>query len=84
MLLCQAGWFFPRLVHGAETADYGHWRGGGKAECTSILSLVAIGDACIEAAKQNGRITKVSHVDWEAKNVLGIIDTYRCIVYGQR
>jgi len=55
----------------------------GKAECTSVLSLVAIGDASIEAAKQNGGITKVSHVDWEAKNILGIIGTYRCVVYGQ-
>jgi hypothetical protein len=55
----------------------------GTAECTSILGLVATGDASIEAAKNNGGITKISHVDWEARNILGIVGTYQVIVYGQ-
>lgn len=55
----------------------------GVAECTSILGLVATGDASIEAAMKNGGITKISHVDWEAKNILGIIGTYKVVVYGQ-
>lgn len=55
----------------------------GTAECTSILGLVATGDASIETAMKNGGITKVSHVDWDAKNILGIIGTYKVVVYGQ-
>ncbi len=54
----------------------------GTAECTSILGLVATGDASINTAAKNGGITNISHVDWEVENILGIIGTYRCTVYG--
>ncbi len=55
----------------------------GTATCASYVSVVSIGDASIEAAKKNGGITKVSHVDWEAKNILGIIGKYKTTVYGE-
>ena len=55
----------------------------GTAECTSILSLVATGDASIEAAKKQGGITEVHHVDWYAENILGIIGKYKVVVYGK-
>lgn len=55
----------------------------GSAECMSILSLVATGDCSIAAAKKNGRITKVTHVDWYARNILGIIGNYKVMVYGE-
>jgi len=55
----------------------------GTAKCTSILTWVATGDASLEAAKKNGGITKVSHVDWKAKNFLGIYGEYTVTVYGE-
>ena len=55
----------------------------GTAQATSILGLVATGDASIEAAKKNGNITKVYHVDWDAMNVLGIYGRYTVTVYGE-
>ena len=55
----------------------------GVAECESILGLVATGDASIQTAARNGGITKIHHVDWEAKNILGIIGKYKTIVYGE-
>ncbi|GFO56623.1 TRL family protein [Geomonas sp. Red276] len=55
----------------------------GTAECESILSLVATGDCSIETAKKNGGITRVSAVDWEVKNILGIIGKYKVKVYGE-
>ena len=55
----------------------------GVSECTSILALVAMGDASIEAAARNGGITKIHSVDWEAKNILGIYGTYRTVVRGE-
>jgi len=55
----------------------------GKAECKSILGLVATGDASIDTAAKNAGITVIHHVDWEAENILGIIGTYRCVVYGE-
>ncbi len=54
-----------------------------QAECISFLSLLAIGDAGIEAAMRNGGITTVHHVDWEAQNFLGIFGKYRVTVYGK-
>ncbi|MDH5480784.1 MAG: TRL-like family protein [Nitrosomonas sp.] len=54
----------------------------GTASCTSILTLLATGDCSIEAAKKNGNISTVSHVDWDAKNILGIYGEYKITVYG--
>ena len=55
----------------------------GTSTCTSVLTLVAIGDASIAAAMKNGNITKVRSVDWKVENTLGIIGKYECIVYGE-
>jgi len=55
----------------------------GTAECISVLSLVATGDCSIAAAKKDGRITKVTHVDWYARNILGIIGNYKVMVHGE-
>jgi len=55
----------------------------GTSECMSVLGLVAIGDASLNTAMRNGNITKISHVDWEAKNILGIIGNYKLTVYGE-
>jgi hypothetical protein len=54
----------------------------GTATCESILSVVALGDCTIEAAKRNGNITKVTNVDWDARNILGVYGTYTTKVYG--
>ena len=55
----------------------------GKAECRSVLGLVATGDASIDAAAKNGGITVIHHVDWEVENVFGLLGIYRCVVYGE-
>ncbi len=55
----------------------------GEAEAQTILGLIAQGDCSIEAAAQDGGITKIHHVDHETTNILGIIATYKTIVYGQ-
>jgi hypothetical protein len=65
------------------TADGGGTPKVGTAECMSVLAMVATGDCSIEAAKKNGGITKVYHVDWEANNILGIIGKYKVVVHGQ-
>jgi len=55
----------------------------GQATATSILGLVATGDASIQAAMQEGGITKVDHVDYHTTSILGIYATYTVTVYGQ-
>jgi ABC-type sugar transport system substrate-binding protein len=55
----------------------------GKAMSKSILGLVALGDASIDAACKNGGITKISHVDSHIMSVLGVYGEYTVTVYGE-
>lgn len=54
----------------------------GVSKVTSILGLVATGDASIKAAMADGKITKVKYVDYSAKNILGVYGEYTTTVYG--
>ncbi|MBI9020163.1 MAG: TRL-like family protein [Verrucomicrobia bacterium] len=55
----------------------------GTAMSQSYLGMIAIGDSSIQTAAQNGGITKISHVDWKVKNILGFIGEYTTTVYGE-
>ena len=55
----------------------------GVSTCESFLGLIAVGDASIEEAAEEGGITKITHIDWHAKNVLGVWGTYTVTVYGE-
>ena len=55
----------------------------GTAEATSILGLIATGDASIQAAAQKAGITKISHVDYQSTSILGIYAKYTVYVYGE-
>ena len=54
----------------------------GKSESTSILGLVAWGDASSAAAARNGGISNLKHADYEYFHVLGVYQRYRTVVYG--
>ena len=55
----------------------------GTAEATSILGIVGTGDASIQAAAKSAGIKKISHVDYEGSNILGIYAKHTTIVYGE-
>jgi hypothetical protein len=55
----------------------------GEASFTSILGIIATGDASLKAAMENGGITKVHHIDQQITNILGVVATYKIIVYGE-
>jgi len=55
----------------------------GEAAYTSILGIIATGDASLKEAMERGGITKVHHIDQQVTNILGIIATYKIIVYGE-
>lgn len=40
-------------------------------------------DTSIRAAAMNGGITEISTVDYQMKDILGIVQTYTCIVTGK-
>lgn len=55
----------------------------GSSKATSILGIVATGDASIDKAAKNAGITKIHHVDAHSTNILGIVSNYEIIVYGE-
>lgn len=54
----------------------------GSATATSILGLIATGDASIETAARDANITKIHHVDYNVKSILGLFAYYTVTVYG--
>jgi hypothetical protein len=52
----------------------------GEACASSILGLIAFGDASLAAAAQNGGITTVKIVDYSYSNVLGALWTGSCTI----
>jgi len=55
----------------------------GEAKYTSILGIIATGDASLKEAMESGGITKVHHIDQQITNILGVVATYKIIVYGE-
>ncbi len=55
----------------------------GSSEATSILGIIATGDASIEAATKSAGISKIHHVDEHVTSILGIYSTYTVFVYGE-
>ena len=54
----------------------------GKSTASGIICFTE-GDASLKAAMENGGITKVHHVDYEVRNILGIVGSTTTIVYGE-
>lgn len=54
----------------------------GKACAQTVLGWIATGDASIGAAKAQGGITKVAHVDHTSHNILGLFAEFCTIVKG--
>jgi hypothetical protein len=54
----------------------------GTSSCSSVLALFAFGDCSVDKAAKDGGITEIHHVDWGAKNFLGIYGSYTLTVYG--
>jgi TRL (tRNA-associated locus)-like protein len=54
----------------------------GIAKASSVLGLVATGDASVQAAMQDGGIREIKYVDYEAKSILGLFGEYTTTVYG--
>jgi hypothetical protein len=54
----------------------------GRAMTTSIIGLVATGDASINTAARDGGLTTIHYADYEYKNLVGIIQNYTTVVYG--
>lgn len=54
----------------------------GRATVRSFFGAIATGDASIQTAAQNGGITEIHHVDYEAQNIFGVMADFTVVVYG--
>lgn len=78
------GLLYTDLTDGAQVVP--HTTVGnkvGKSSATSILGLIATGDAGINAACKDGGIKKISHIDVQSTSVLGLWSTKKVFVYGE-
>lgn len=55
----------------------------GTGSATSILGLVATGDASVQAAASSAGITKIHHVDYSVRDILHLWAKYTVTVYGE-
>jgi hypothetical protein len=55
----------------------------GQACASSILSIIATGDASVEAARRAGGITLITSVDGQSSNILFFYSKYCTIVRGR-
>ncbi len=55
----------------------------GSSEATSILGIIATGDASVDAAAKAAGITKIHHVDEHSTSILGLYAKYKVFVYGE-
>ncbi len=55
----------------------------GEGTCQSIMGIVATGDCSVDTAARKAKITKISHVDYHTKHILGIISKVTVQVYGR-
>ncbi len=77
------GMVYNETTYGDTVTSHDAGTKEGKACASSVLGIVATGDASIQAAKNNGGITKVTHVDHSAKNILGITSEWCTIIRGE-
>lgn len=67
---------------GAVTSNSGSSKMG-TGSCSSILGIIATGDASIATAAKSAGITKIHHVDYYSQSILGFWAKYTVKVYGE-
>ncbi len=76
-----SGIIFTKVKATEHSSEFARGTKTGTACAESYLSLVALGDASVEAAMKAGKITKLTHVDYTADTIL-VYGKYCTIAYG--
>ena len=76
------GMFFSDVQYGSMATTNTDTSKTGTACATSILGLIATGDASITAAKANGGITHVATVEHSTQNLFGLVGKWCTVVKG--
>lgn len=78
-----SGGIYKNIQLGSVASDAVIGKKVGTGKATSILGLIATGDVSIEKASKMANISKISHVDYKAKSILGLYASYTVFVYGE-
>jgi hypothetical protein len=78
------GLLYSDVKHPGEVTEAYGGSARGEACASSILGLIANGDASIDTAKKNGMVMQVTTVDHRTTNILGFYAKYCTIVYGKK
>lgn len=71
----------PPLSVNPDTQARNH---NGRASCATYVWVIAVGDCSVQAAMEDGKVSKVHHVDSEFKSYfLGIYSKFTTVVYGE-
>jgi len=76
------GAWYTGVKWGGEMPNGAPGSRSGQSDCMSVLGLIAIGDASVEAAMKNGNISKVATVDHETFSILGLFASFKTKVTG--
>lgn len=76
----NGSWYKDAIEAGGATSETGSK--SGEACASSILGIIATGDASVAAAKKAGNISKVSSFDHKDFNILGLYATTCTVVHG--
>lgn len=77
------GFVYTGVQTGEDVGGNGAGTKRGEACATSILGIVATGDASIETAARQAGIGEVTHIDSSQTNILGIYGEHCTIAYGK-
>jgi len=77
------GLWYTEVKSGEMSTGYQAGAKRGEACASSILGLIATGDASIDTARKNGGISYVISIDSTASSILGVYAKYCTIVYGK-
>jgi hypothetical protein len=76
------GFLYSGVTHGNTATSNPVGGKTGESCATSILGVVATGDATVDSAAKQGGITTISHVDHKVMAVLGVYAEYCTVVHG--
>lgn len=76
------GWYTDVKAPMGATSNEGSSKMG-EGTATSILGIIATGDASIATAAKNAGIKKIHHVDYQTMSILGIYAKFTVKVYGE-
>ncbi len=77
------GFFYTDTQSGMDSTSNQAGNRIGVSCLTTILGLVATGDASIESARRNGGITLISSVDETSQSYVGVYGKYCVVVRGR-